>query len=351
MKRKWFVVIFAVIAIVAGIGYFLWESNSFVAKVGSHKILTHEYTFFLRTQIKTAESEAGVTDEQAIKDFWESPVDGEDPVTIVMNQALENAKEFKIQLIKAEQEKFRLSESERKEIQEYLDELLKDKEYVQFVKNELGLTSGQYKDIFLKSQTIQSFSQDFMQKNRNAVEVSDEEVKAYYVENSESFDDVTVRHLLIQTNQDGLTAEQKKEKKSLAEDLLKRIQQGEDMVELIAQYSEDPSHTENEGVYTFTYTESYAQAFKDWAFQAEIGDLGLIETEFGYHIMRLEDKSTYDEKKELIKSNLKAKKLNEFYNSQVVEWTKEPAFNLIKNENVLYKITQKNIPYSFNKTR
>ena len=37
----------------------------------------------------------------------------EDPVAIVMNQAFENAKEFKVQPIKADQAKFKLTDSEK----------------------------------------------------------------------------------------------------------------------------------------------------------------------------------------------------------------------------------------------
>ena len=66
---------------------------------------------FLRT-LKTAEAEAGAYSEKEVKELWENPAGGEDPVAIIMNRALENAKEFKIQLIMAERERFKLSDSE-----------------------------------------------------------------------------------------------------------------------------------------------------------------------------------------------------------------------------------------------
>ncbi|HEY8500489.1 MAG TPA: peptidylprolyl isomerase, partial [Clostridia bacterium] len=123
MDKKILLIIVAVIVIGVLTGYFIWESGSYVAKVGDHKILNHEYTFFLRTQKKTAEAEAGAYSEKEIRELWENPAGGEDPVAIIMNRALENAKEFKIQLIMAERENFKLSESELSQIRQSLDNL------------------------------------------------------------------------------------------------------------------------------------------------------------------------------------------------------------------------------------
>ncbi len=346
--KKIITIILVVALAIAAVGYFVWESGSYVAKVGNRKIKSHEYTFFLLVQKKTTEREADIVDEQGAEEFWKNPVGGEDPVTIVMNQALENAKEYKIQIIKAEKEKYGLSDQELKEIQDYLNNLMKDKEYVNYVREDFGLTPAQFKDMMLKSQLVESFAYDFMQKNRDAISVDDEEVKAYYDENRGSIDDVTVRHLLISTDIEGITEEQKQEKKKLAEDLFRRIQQGEDMTVLVSEYSEDPAVTQNNGVYTFTYIQaveqSYAPEFRDWAFQADTGETDIVETGSGYHIMRLENKNTFEEKKELVKSTIKAMKLNEYYYNQVAEWNKDPAYNLVKNENVLNKVTRKHIP-------
>lgn len=346
--KKMLAVLLAVILIAAVAGYFIWESNSYVAKVGNWKIKNHEYTFFLRAQKRTAESKAGANNEAAVRELWKTPVDGEDPVTIVMNQALENAKEFKIQLIKAEKDKFKLSDAERREVLNYLNNTLKNPDNVDYVKNTLGLTVAQFKDMMLKNELVGSYSYSYMQKNRDAVSVSDEEVKNYYYENRESIDDYTVRHLLLRTDIEGLTVEQKREKKSLAEDLLKKIQNGEDMAALVKEYSEDTGSKDSGGVYTFTEAEAiekrFAQEFTDWTLNAETGDLEIVQTKLGYHIMRLEGKQTLEEKMEQVRSTLKAQKLNEYYYSQVAEWSKDPAYNLEKNEKVLNRVTKKNFP-------
>lgn len=339
MKKILSIILIAVV-IAAGIIYYILDSESFVARVGGQKIKNYEYIFFLSAQKQVTESEAGVTGEQEKRELWETTVDGEDPVVIVMNQALENAKEFKVQLIKAKQAKFRLSDSERREINRYLNNWLQKTENRDYVKNEIGISLSQFKDMMLKSQIVSRFAFDFMQKNSNSVTVSDEEAEKYYYANRKNIDDVTVRHILISID-DNMNNEQKNEKRKFSEELLKRIEQGEDMSALVKEYSDDPGSKDNGGVYTFKYSEPYAQEFKDWAFDAQIGDLDIVETQFGYHIMRLEDRSTFDDKKELARSELKANKLNEYYQNQVKEWVNDPNFNLVKNEKILNKITKK----------
>ena len=339
MKRL-LAIILAVVVVVAGIVYYFIDSRSYVAKVGGQKIKTYEYVFFLRAQKQVTESEAGVTSEQEKKELWETAVDGEDPVVIVMNQALENAKEFKVQIIKAQQAKFKLSDTERKEINQYLNSWLENTENRNYVTNEIGISLSQFKDLMMKSQLVSRFAYDYMQKNSDAVTVSDEDVQKYYSENRKKIDDVTVRHILISVDEN-MNEKQKTEKMKLAEELLERIENGEDMAALAREYSDDPGSKDTGGVYTFKYSEPYAQEFKDWAFTAEPGETGIVETRFGYHIMRLEDRSTFEDKKELARSKLKANKLNEYYQNTVKEWLNDPGFNLVKNEKTLNRITKK----------
>lgn len=338
--RKIMALILTAVVIAAGIAYCVIDSRSYVAKVGGKKIKNYEYVFFLRAQKQVTESEAGVTSDEEKKELWETAVDGEDPIVIVMNQALENAKEFKVQIIKAEQAKFKLSNSERKEINQYLNSWLENDKNRNYVTNEIGITLSQFKDMMMKSQLVSRFSYDFMQKNSDAVTVSDEEVQKYYFDNRKNLDDVTVCHILISV-EENMSDDQKIQKKNLAEELLERIRNGEDMPALVREYSDDPGSKNNGGVYTFKYSEPYAAEFKEWAFNARIGDTGIVKTQFGYHIMRLEDRSTFQDKKELARSELKANKLNEYYQNVVKEWLNDPAFNLVKNEKNLSRITKK----------
>lgn len=342
--KKILAVVLAVTVLAAGAGYLIWDSQSYVAKIENHKIRNHEYVFFLRAQKIKTETEADVTDEQEIRDLWETPTEGEDPKIIVMNQALENAKEFKIQLIQADRDGFRLSDAERKEILNYLDLSLQNSDTVSYIRDALGLTLPQFRDMMLKSELVNRYANAYMQKNRDTVEVTNEEIRSYYDENRTDIEEVTVSHLLVST-QNTQTEEEKQEKRALAEELYSRIEQGENMANLIMEYSDDPSSKENGGLYTFTYEgmgdNVYTLEFGDWAFGSEPGDLGVLESRYGIHIVKLEYRKGLEEKKEMIKSNIRAQKLNELYYEKVQEWKRDPAFNLVKNEKVLKKITEK----------
>lgn len=338
MKKVIILVVILIVVIGSVAGYLYSASMSYVAKVGRERIENHEYIFFLNAQKITTETEAGIKDEQGKKELWENPVDGEDPVTVVVNQALENAKELKIQLIKAKEAKFELSDQEKKELQAYLDSMLQNVDNVNYVKNDLGLTLAQFRDIVWKSELAGSFAYDYMEKNSGEISITDDEIKNFYEENKNTIDEVIVRYLFISAQ----PTEKAGEKKELAENLLDRIKSGEDMPSLIKEFSEDTDSKENEGVFSFTREdELYEQEVRDWAFSVKTGELGIVETQSGYYIIRLEYKKGFEEHRENIISSLKYQKMNEFYYKQLEEWKNDPEYNLVKNEKILKKITEK----------
>ncbi|NLY18474.1 MAG: peptidylprolyl isomerase [Clostridiaceae bacterium] len=338
MKKILVVLLIAVIGL--GVWYLIYTSGNYVAKVGNSKIENHEYMFFLLVQKITTESEAGAFDEQAKKELWENPEEGEDPIVIVMNQALENAKELEIQLIKAKEANFKLSSEERKNIQQYLNNMLKIESNVRYVKEDLGLSLSKFSDIVWKSELAGSFANYLMEKESDSVTVSEEEAKAYYENNKSAIDEFTVRYLVLLTG--NLTEEQKTEKKKLADDLLTRIKNGEDMAALVREYSEDSESKENDGLFTFLYEdESFETELKDWASGSKTGESAVVETRTGIYVARLENKKGFDDKKAQIVSTIKSQKLNEFYYDQLEEWKNDPEYNLVKNEKVLNKITDK----------
>ncbi len=137
--------------------------------------------------------------------------------------------------------------------------------------------------------------------------VSDEEVRAYYEENQAEFttlEAVKARHILKKFP-DNPTDLQKTETKHAAEELLETISAelaaGADFAELAKTHSEGPSSVQGgalrgrnpklpPGDY-FTRGEM-VQPFEEAAFDTlEPGEVsGLVETDFGYHIIKLEEK-------------------------------------------------------------
>lgn len=106
-----------------------------------------------------------------------------------------------------------------------------------------------------------------------------------------------VRHILVQfpTDESGqtkkLTDEQKAEYKTKAQAILDEYLKNpteDNFAALATAKTEDPGSKENGGLYTgITKNSSYVEAFLNWAVDParKTGDTGIVETEYGYHIM------------------------------------------------------------------
>lgn len=132
------------------------------------------------------------------------------------------------------------------------------------------------------------------------VEVPDEEGKSYttyILVKPMYFDDYTtanVRHILLSADADDEDA--KKKAKEEADKLVAEFNNGEKTAaafeKIAKEHSDDANVEANGGLYegVTKNTASYPQAFIDWSFDAtrKVGDIGVIETDSGYHVMYYE---------------------------------------------------------------
>lgn len=99
---------------------------------------------------------------------------------------------------------------------------------------------------------------------------------------------VTVKHILISfdpENTGNVTDEMKADARKRAEEVLAKVNAGENFEELIAEYNDDPGATD-EG-YTFADDGTMVQEFTDASFALQVGEnSGLVETTYGYHIIK-----------------------------------------------------------------
>ena len=95
-------------------------------------------------------------------------------------------------------------------------------------------------------------------------------------------DYVRVKHVLIKT--DELTDEKElADAKVLAEDILSRAQDGENFEDLVTQYSADGMDVEKG--YYFT-TGVMVPEFETASFMLSVGDVAMVESTYGYHIIK-----------------------------------------------------------------
>jgi peptidyl-prolyl cis-trans isomerase D len=125
-----------------------------------------------------------------------------------------------------------------------------------------------------------------------SAEVPESQVRQEYQDNLDSYrspERVKVRHILIKTQ--GKPKEDAPKLKAKAEDLLKQLQHGANFGELAKKNSEDPGSAEKEGELGWIVRGQTVPNFEKTAFSLKPGELsGVVETEYGYHIIQVEDK-------------------------------------------------------------
>ncbi|HVN29091.1 MAG TPA: peptidylprolyl isomerase, partial [Candidatus Binataceae bacterium] len=103
-------------------------------------------------------------------------------------------------------------------------------------------------------------------------------------------DEVHARHILIEVPS-GATDAQKAKAKAKAESILKQLQSGADFAKLAQAESEDPA-TKTDGGDLGTFGRNVMiKPFEDAIFSMKPGELRLVETKFGFHVVRLESTS------------------------------------------------------------
>lgn len=129
----------------------------------------------------------------------------------------------------------------------------------------------------VKLQQAQYLARVYSEKLAEKVKASDDDINKYIADNP---------------NLDP------KEKKAKAEEILQRAKNGEDFAALANEFSEDPGNKNPKGepqggLYTNVQQGRMVKPFEDAALALEPGQIApnVVETDFGYHIIKLEKKS------------------------------------------------------------
>ncbi len=188
-----------------------------------------------------------------------------------------------------------------------------------------------------RSQVLASAYVSNLQKNPEKL-VTDADVEKYYSEHPEEFDEVHARHILISTEApeepaaegdkgkkaDKPKALSKDEARSKAQAILERIRKGEDFAKLAGEFSDDPGSKTNGGDLDF-YAKGggFVKPFEDALFTIKPGEVSdLVETQFGYHIIKVEERRVAavddPQTKQKIRQKLQEEKLEQHFEELVV---------------------------------
>jgi peptidyl-prolyl cis-trans isomerase C len=170
--------------------------------------------------------------------------------------------------------------------------------------------------------------------------VSDKEAKSYYDSHPDAFnspEQVKASHILIKVDPKEDESKKAAARKKI-EEIQQRLKKGEDFATLAKELSQCPSSAEG-GDLGYFQRGQMAKPFEDAAFALAPGDVsGIVETKFGYHLIKCVDKKTkasfaYDDIKERLQQHLKQNKVQEQVNEFVEGLRKKAKVEIFMTEN------------------
>lgn len=127
---------------------------------------------------------------------------------------------------------------------------------------------------------------------RSQVNVTDADIQHYYNAHLSEFsvpDKVKVSHILFKTT--GETPQQTAQTLQTAQKVLAQVKAGANFADMARKYSQDPGSAAKGGELGWIERGQTVKAFEDAAFSMKPGEMsGLIKTEYGYHIIKVEDR-------------------------------------------------------------
>ena len=195
--------------------------------------------------------------------------------------------------------------------------------------SQMGYTEESYKET-IKSSLEQQKLKDEVAPEK---EPTDDEILTYFNDNISTYNDARrSSNLLIKVDSDA-SDEDKEKAKATAQEALDKINSGElSFEDAVEQYSEDTGSKDDGGDVGWDKLTSFVTEYQD-ALSALSKDQisGIVETTYGYHIIKCTDYFHVDEKadsidqlpteiKDAIASSLKSSQVDEDYNAWLEEY-------------------------------
>ncbi|GGH71343.1 hypothetical protein GCM10008014_56630 [Paenibacillus silvae] len=206
----------------------------------------------------------------------------------------------------------------------------------QFDKMKASVKEDQWTEM-LKAQNLTDQNiKDYMTRIMTVIKdketgVTEDALKAEFEKNKDQFTTASVRHVLINFTDPKTQKERKKEDAlKIAKEVKAKLDGGADFAEIAKKYSEDPGSAEKGGLYENTPVSTWVEAFKEAAKTLPLNKISdPVETEYGYHIMKVEARTEADyakltaEQKETLKSQLAAAEIDTFMQNELDKIVKE----------------------------
>ena len=112
-------------------------------------------------------------------------------------------------------------------------------------------------------------------------------------------DSAKVRHILTpfvgSTRADAFVTKTEAEAKTTADSIYKVLKRNRSKFKSLLSLSSDKVSNEKDGVIEFAYTAGFAPEFKAYSFENPKGSLGVVRTDFGYHVIEILGQGTFQQ--------------------------------------------------------
>lgn len=257
-------------------------------RVGDTDMPADEFAYYVYTQKSQLLQEAGVStsDESAAKVYWNEKTDGKKNIDIAVDKAVDEAAKMLVLYNKALEQNIEFTDDDQSQLDSQIDNMKQQaggEAAYQSQLKVLGTTPSAFESLYKKNMIVNKFTEKLAEDG--TISVTEDEVRDYIKNNY-----IKAEHILFLTQDsstgEALDDETVAQKKQTAEDTLTKIKNGANFEELMNELSEDTGLASYPDGYEFTKGQMVPQ-FEEAAFalgENEVSDI--VETSYGYHIIK-----------------------------------------------------------------
>ncbi len=349
------------IVVICAVAVFLANINGLsvsrtIATIGGVDVTEAEYKYYLEDAKAEILSNAGL--QEATEGFWDTEIDGKKASELAKEKAKESIISVNTGVSKALEAGLALTDEEKATARSSVKGKTADeREQIKQIRETIGASEDVLAQIMEKSYLESKYYQYLSEQENSPLKVDDAQVAEKI-----STDYALVQHVLIsntktdevaQVDENGQpitsseedTAAYAEEAKKKAEDVLAKAVAGADFANLMKEYGEDPGMESspegyyiNKDGYTVDGQSQMVPEFTAGTFAVAAGEVNpqLVESSYGWHIIKRCALPTEGENYEMIKSSAQSALVSELYDLHLASFADSISIEI--KENLIAKI-------------
>lgn len=268
MRKKLIISMLAIVLVFTVIGCNKQDTAEYVAKVNGQTIAQTEFN--LRVEQAAAMNNVNLADPQfaAYKDMFEMQILDRMIDEVLLENEAKNVRKLEVK-----------KEEVDAELKEIKGQFPSEAEFTSYFKEQLKMSE---KDIRATIET-QLLVQALFEEVTKDINSTDMDLELYYNDHKDEFyeeEQLRARHILVDTKEEAL-------------EIIRQITvEKQDMAQLAVLKSTEPAAKTTQGDLGYFGRGGMVKPFEDATFALKVGELTQepVETSFGWHVIRLEDK-------------------------------------------------------------